>query len=150
MQTLNNTPAPGTKILFACFPVDGHFNPLTGLAKHLISIGCDVRWYASKYQAQRLDKLNIPYFQFQKTREIDLTHVDEEFPERIRMGQIKKLNHDIIHLFINRSVEYYEDLQAIYLQFPFEIVVADIAFTGISFMTEKMNVPVVSIGIATL
>jgi len=25
----------GTKILFACFPADGHFNPLTGLAMYL-------------------------------------------------------------------------------------------------------------------
>jgi hypothetical protein len=26
---------PGAKILFACMPADGHFNPLTGLAFYL-------------------------------------------------------------------------------------------------------------------
>jgi UDP:flavonoid glycosyltransferase YjiC (YdhE family) len=42
---------PGTRIMFACVPADGHFNPLTGLAVALAEAGCDVRWYtAVKYQ----------------------------------------------------------------------------------------------------
>jgi len=48
-----NSIQPGTKILFANVPADGHFNPLTGLAAHLKSIGCDVRWYTSKKYAEK-------------------------------------------------------------------------------------------------
>jgi hypothetical protein len=36
------------EILFASFPADGHFNPLTGLAVYLKNLGCEVRWYTSK------------------------------------------------------------------------------------------------------
>ena len=50
-----NTIAPGTRILFASVPADGHFNPLTGLAVHLKELGCDVRWYTSDIYA---DKIN--------------------------------------------------------------------------------------------
>src|SRR5215213_5378130 len=54
-----NAIKPGTKILFANFPADGHFNPLTGLAAHLKKIGCDVRWYTSdRYQA-KIERLGI-------------------------------------------------------------------------------------------
>jgi len=35
----------GKKILFVTVPADGHFNPLTGLAKYLQDSGCEVRWY---------------------------------------------------------------------------------------------------------
>jgi hypothetical protein len=40
-------PLSGKKILFTTLPADGHFNPLTGLAKYLQAVGCDVRWYTS-------------------------------------------------------------------------------------------------------
>lgn len=149
--TLSPLPAPGTKILFACFPVDGHFNPLTGLAKHLISIGCDVRWYSSHYFARRLDKLDIPYYVFKQAKELDITHLDDVFPERKKIkGKVKKLNFDMVNVFISRGPEYYEDLQSIREVFPFELMIADMAFMGIPFVKDKMNIPVVSIGIAPL
>ncbi len=115
LKTMYKTPAPGTKVLFACFPVDGHFNPLTGLAKYLISIGCDVRWYASKFFTERLDKLDIPYYLFNKAKEVDITRIDEAFPERKKIkGKVAKLNFDMINCFIMRAPEYYEDVKAIY------------------------------------
>ena len=42
-QILLSSIKPGTKILFATVPADGHVNPLTGLAYHLKSEGYDVR-----------------------------------------------------------------------------------------------------------
>jgi hypothetical protein len=47
---------PGTKILFANFPADGHFNPLTTLAMQLKQSGCDIRWYTSSYYSDKLAK----------------------------------------------------------------------------------------------
>lgn len=145
-------PAPGTKILFACFPADGHFNPLTGLAKHLISIGCDVRWYASKYYAEKLNRLGIPYYLFDKAKEVDINHLDETFPERKKIkGKVAKLNFDMINCFIVRSVEYYEDIKALHEnEFDFELMVADNCFSAIPFITDKMNIPVISIGVVPL
>ena len=51
----------GRKILFASFPADGHFNPLTGLAVHLKELGYDVRWYTSRSYAGKLSRLGIPH-----------------------------------------------------------------------------------------
>jgi len=47
----------GRRILFASVPADGHFNPLTGIAVYLKSIGYDVRWYTSESYAEKLRKL---------------------------------------------------------------------------------------------
>lgn len=52
-------------ILIAGAPADGHFKPLTGIARYLTERGHDVRWYASpKYTS------NIATLGMQNIREI--------------------------------------------------------------------------------
>src|SRR6185295_7327203 len=100
--------APGKKILFACVPADGHFNPLTGIAKHLQSIGYDVRWYSSATYKDKLEKLEIPYYPFKNALEVTGDTVDTLFPERKTIkNPVKKLNYDIINFFIKRGPEYF-------------------------------------------
>jgi MGT family glycosyltransferase len=153
---INETPRgvtelAGKKILFATFPADGHFNPLTGLAVHLQYIGCDVRWYTSDIYADKLKSLNIHQYSFKKAKDVNGSNLEAVFPEREKIkGQVAKLNFDIINAFVLRGPEYYEDLQEIYKNFPFDAVVADCAFTGIPFITDKMNIPVISIGVFPL
>ncbi|MBB6273836.1 UDP:flavonoid glycosyltransferase YjiC (YdhE family) [Pedobacter cryoconitis] len=52
------------KVLFATTGLDGHFNPLTGLAKFLQAEGCVVRWYTSERFSAKLTKLDIPFYPF--------------------------------------------------------------------------------------
>jgi len=142
---------PGTKVLFATFPADGHFNPLTGLAMHLKSIGCDVRWYTSKTYAEKLSKLGIQHYPLKKALDITGDNIDTIFPERKqRKSQLSKLKFDIIHVFVLRAPEYFDDVQDIYQTFPFELVISDIAFTAAPIIKEKMPVPVVTMGIMPL
>ncbi|MEO6734497.1 MAG: nucleotide disphospho-sugar-binding domain-containing protein [Ferruginibacter sp.] len=139
------------KILFACVPADGHFNPLTGIAKHLQSLGYDVRWYSSATYEAKLQKLEIPYYLFDQALEVSGQTVDEIFPERKAIkSTVKKLNYDIINFFINRGPEYYADIVNIYRSFAFDLVIADGAFTGIPFVTDLMKIPVISIGVFPL
>src|SRR6478735_1725256 len=141
----------GKKILFACVPGDGHFNPLTGIAKHLQSLGYDVRWYSSAIYKEKLEKLDIPYYPFTEAMELTGNNVDAIFPERKGMkNPIKRLNFDIINFFIARGPEYFTDILNIYRSFPFDLVIADCAFTGIPFITDKMKIPVMSIGVFPL
>ena len=141
----------GRKILFANFPADGHFNPLTGLAVHLKQLGYDVRWYTSRSYAGKLNKLGIPHFPFKKAVDVEGNNFDEVFPERKKKkSQLAKLNFDMIHAFILRGPEYYADLLEIHSSFPFELLVADCTFTGIPFVKDKMNIPVMSIGVLPL
>jgi len=141
----------GRKILFANFPADGHFNPLTGIAHHLKSLGCDVRWYTSKIYAQKIQRLNIQHYPFVKGLEIVNEDFDQTFPERqLIKNQIRKLKFDLINAFILRGPEYYADIMEIQKDFAFELMIADSAFCGTPFVAEKLKVPVISIGVMPL
>jgi UDP:flavonoid glycosyltransferase YjiC (YdhE family) len=146
----NSTSNP-KRILFATVPADGHFNPLTGLAVHLKNIGHDVRWYASSYYAAKLKKMDIPHYPVRKALEFTTYNLDEVFPERDSIkGQVKKLKFDMKHVFILRGPEYYQDLQDIHKDFPFDVMIGDNAFTGIPFVKDLMKIPVLTMGIMPL
>jgi MGT family glycosyltransferase len=147
-----NAIQPGTKILFANVPADGHFNPLTGLAVHLKSIGCDVRWYTSKKYAEKIERLGIPFYSLNRAVDISAdTELDNIFPERNKYkGQVAKLKFDMINVFILRSTEYYQDIQAIQKEFDFQLMIADITFGAIPFVKEKMNIPVIAVSVVPL
>ncbi len=141
----------GKHILFACVPGDGHFNPLTGLAMHLKSMGCDVRWYASYVFAPRLQKLGIQHYKFTKALDVPSDKIDEVFPERKHIkGLIKKLNFDMINYFILRSTEYIEDIKDINAEWKIDAIVADCLFPAIPFVGATLHVPAISIGVLPL
>jgi len=141
----------GKHILFACVPGDGHFNPLTGLAMHLKSLGCDVRWYASYVYEGKLQKLGIQHYKFTKALDVPSDKIDEVFPERkLIKGQIKKLNFDMINYFILRSTEYIADIQDIDKEWKIDAIVSDCLFSAIPFVESTLKVPVVSIGVLPL
>lgn len=140
-----------TKILFAAFPGDGHFNPLTGIAAHLKQQGYDVRFYAASAYRAKIEKMGIPYFPFVRARELDVNKIDETFPDRKHhKSQVAKLNHDVINVFIKQGPEYYADLKEIHKSFAFDLLVADVLFTGIPFVTDLMNIPVAGVGVVPL
>jgi len=139
------------RILFANVPADGHFNPLTGLAVHLKNCGYDVRWYSSSMYKHKIEKMDIPYYPFVKAINITQENIAEIFPDREKINnKVSKLNFDIINFFVLRGPEYFEDITAIYEQFPFDLFICDSTFTAIPFVKEKLKVPVYSIGIVPL
>lgn len=150
MSTVHSHTA-GKRILFASFPADGHFNPLTGLAVFLAGQGYDVRWYTSKSYAAKLEQLKIPHYPFRKAVDVSNGDFDAVFPGRSsKKTQLGKLKFDLLHAFILRTPEYYTDLLAIYREFPFDILVADCAFTAIPLVKDAMGIPVVAIGVLPL
>ncbi len=141
----------GKRILFANFPADGHFNPLTGLAVALKQSGADVRWYTSKTYARKISSLDIPHYRFIRAMEVENNQFDKAFPERAKIrSQIAKLNFDMINIFINRGPEYFEDIKQIYTEFPFDLMISDNAFTGALFVRELMHIPVIAVGVMPL
>jgi MGT family glycosyltransferase len=142
---------PGTKVLFATVPADGHVNPLTGLAVYLQSVGCEVRWYTSTAYQQKIERLGIPFYPLVKALDLAARNIDEVFADRKNhKSLVAKLNYDIINGFIKRGPEYFEDIKAIYADFPFDVMVADLANTAIPLVKEVMNIPVVTAGIIPL
>ena len=139
------------KILFTTLPADGHFNPLTGLARHLQAAGCDVRWYTSPVYGGKLETLGIRHYPFQKALDTNGQYLDEHFPARKTVHDpVEKLNFDMINGLVNRAPEYYADLRDVYASFPFDLVVADSLFPAIPFIKDKLRVPVVAIGVVPL
>ncbi|MEJ0104802.1 MAG: hypothetical protein WDO19_20605 [Bacteroidota bacterium] len=141
----------GKKILFANFPADGHFNPLAGLAVHLKTLGCEVRWYSSPTYTEKLKKLQIFHYPFKKAVDVSNNDFDKAFPGRMKYkSQVGRLRFDIIHAFVLRGPEYYADIIDIQKEFNFDLLVADCAFTGIPFVKELIRKPVISIGVLPL
>jgi UDP:flavonoid glycosyltransferase YjiC (YdhE family) len=146
-----NRSLEGKRILFANFPADGHFNPLTGLAVYLQQSGADVRWYGSREYTDKIKKLGIPHYPFQKALEVTGANLEEVFVERQKIkSAVRKLNFDIKHLFILRAEEYYADILEIHKEFPFDVLICDNAFTAIPFVKDLMQKPVIAIGVLPL
>lgn len=140
----------GKKILFACVPTDGHFNPLTGLAKYLREQGCDVRWYASSIYKDKLQRMDIPYYPFVKAPDINGNNLHQLVPEIKTAGGVEKSILYQKHLFAGHAIENYDDIRQIHESFPFELMIADSMYHVIPFVRYKMQVPVLSIGIIPL
>ncbi|RRB03940.1 glycosyltransferase [Larkinella rosea] len=139
------------RILFASVPLEGHFNPLTGLAVHLKNEGYDVRWYTGPIFAEKLEKMKIPHFPFRKATEVTQENLEDVFPERRRhKSQIGKVKFDMIHYFILKTPDYFADLEDIHREFPFDLLVCDMLFIASTLVQHKLSVPVVCIGIAPL
>ena len=139
------------RILFASIPLEGHFNPLTSLAVHLKETGHDVRWYTGGTFEKKLQTLGIPYLPFKHAKEVTQHNIDELFPKRSKIkSTVKKLRFDMCNIFILRGPEFFADLKEIQQFFAFDLVVADICFTGIPFIKDKLGVPVITVGIMPL
>jgi len=150
---MNNklTRGRGKKILFAAVPADGHFNPLIRLARHMQELGYDVRWYAASKYEKKLRQLQIPLFRFRKSIDTTISEAELEFPERKKIkGALNKLKFDLKEFFIKRGPVYYEDIREIHRTFPFDLLVADIAFTGSIFVKALMKIPIISISVFPL
>ena len=93
MQSSTNIEAlAGRKILFASMPAEGHVNPLTGLAKHLQSLGADIRWYTGSSYQEKMDKLGIPLYAYRRAVDVNAANLEEVFPGREKIkSQVKKI-----------------------------------------------------------
>lgn len=151
MKTANDRPLSGIRVLMACVPVDGHFNPLIPIARYLQQQGADVQWYTSNSYAYQLKTLHIPHWPFRKAKDINAQNIDEVLPQRKHItGKVARINFDMVQGFAARSVEYYQDITTIAQVFPFNIMICDSMFSAIPFIKEKMNIPVIGIGVIPL
>ena len=60
------------------------------------------------------------------------------------------MNFDLINFFIERAPECYRDIARIHETFPFELLLADSAFTASPLVKARLHVPVVAIGVIPL
>src|SRR5690554_4046334 len=98
MENSLKTQLSGRKILFASVPVDGHFNPMTGLAKHLQALGCDVRWYMPDIYDEKIRNLNFSHYRYEKAVAVTLDTIETYGGRSEITDPLEKLNFDFIHM----------------------------------------------------
>ena len=101
------------KILFASLPADGHFNPLTGIAVHLRDRGHDVRWYAGPAYGSKIDRLDMPWFPYQRATEVMAGNLNDLFPERAALKGPKLISFDLDKFFVSQVENHFDDVVAI-------------------------------------
>jgi UDP:flavonoid glycosyltransferase YjiC (YdhE family) len=139
------------RILFATVAFDGHFSPLTSLAVHLHNLGHDVRWYVGGHYGERVKKLGLIHYPTIKAQVINQENMDELFPERKTIkNPIKRAQFDVKETFLNPVPGYVEDLMAIHTDWPFDLIVYDLACLGALFVQQLLSIKGVAIGVLPL
>jgi MGT family glycosyltransferase len=135
-------------ILVACAPADGHFKPLTGIARYLTDQGHDVRWYASSKYTPDIEAMGMRHYPFTLAADIHASDMEEHFPERKKIkNPIAKINFDIVHFFVNRAPEYMADIRNVQAEFSIDIVICDLGFSAIPYIQDVLQLPVLSVSV---
>jgi UDP:flavonoid glycosyltransferase YjiC (YdhE family) len=138
----------GKRILLATMAADGHFNPMTGIAKILREEGYDVRWYTQEMYKKSIGKMGIKFYPFVHAPQINQFNFEELYPDRKKIkGVISKFKFDFKHAYLETACDYYKDILEIHRVFPFDLMIADIIFSGTPYVKDKLNVPVIAIGV---
>jgi len=134
---------PPSKILFATMPMDGHFNPLTGIAMHLKARGHGIRWYCSKTYEEKLQKLGIQLFSYKKARDVNSENLHTLYPEISKLKGPKGIKYAFEKIFLDNIENHYLDIKEIYEnEFEFDMFFCDSAFYALQIINEKIGKPV--------
>jgi hypothetical protein len=92
--------------------------------------------------------MDIVHYPFVRAPQLNQHNFENYFTERQnRKNKISKMQFDLEHVFIRRSVENYYDIKDIYEEFPFDLMIADVMATVIPFVKYKLRVPVIAVGV---
>jgi MGT family glycosyltransferase len=133
------------KILFASQAIDGHFNPMTGVAMELKERGHDVRWYTGPVLAGKLDKLGIPLFPFKRAVEHRADNLFELYPERAKLKGPRAIGFDGEKIFASNISSFFEDIRELDQDFPFDALVVDSSMFVQRLVSHLLGKPVVNV-----
>lgn len=139
-----------TRILIATTPAAGHVTPFVPLAKALVALGHDVRWYtASKYRPH-VEGSGARFVGYERARDIDDANFDRHFPERARLRGLAQLKYDMKHIFIDAAPDQLLDIRALLQSSPADIVIYDATMIGALFHHEQGGPPSLCLGVTPL
>jgi UDP:flavonoid glycosyltransferase YjiC (YdhE family) len=138
------------RILFATMPFDGHFSPLTGIARHLKDQGHDVRWYAGPSYAKKLADLGVPHVPFKRAREVSGENIADLFPARAALKGPKLLSFDLEQVFVANVEHHYHDILEVHETFAFDAFVCDPGFFAAHLIAANLSPRIYTIGVGPL
>ncbi|SEB05655.1 glycosyltransferase, MGT family [Pedobacter hartonius] len=138
------------KILFATYSSEGHINPLTGMAKHLQGLGCEVKFYVSDHFDAKMKSIGIDYYPISKANDSNSETIRKQYPELITTNDPVEKHKIYQKILVKTAKDSFEDIQDIYSSFPFDLVITTCAYLSIPLIRYKFQVPVVSVGVIPL
>jgi MGT family glycosyltransferase len=134
-------------ILFASQAIDGHFNPMTGVAMRLKERGHDVRWYTGPVFAGKLKGLGIPLIPFNRAIEHRADNLLELYPERARLKGPRAIGFDGEKIFASNISNFFEDIRDLDQEFPFDALVVDSSMFIQRLVSHLLGKPVVNVSV---
>jgi UDP:flavonoid glycosyltransferase YjiC (YdhE family) len=132
------------KILFASQAIDGHFNPMTGVAMRLLGGGHDVAWYTGPVYAGKLGGWGIQHFPFRRATEHRADNLNELYPERAKLKGPRAIGFDGEKIFASNVSNFFEDIRELAQQYPFDVAVVDSSMFVHRLVSHLMGKPVVN------
>ncbi len=133
------------RVLVASLAIDGHVNPLTGVAKQLQADGHDVEWYTGSHMASRLQALGIKHHPFVRAVEHTADNLNDIYPRRRRLRGPQLVAFDGEKVFSSNVGNFFEDIREIRDSFRFDVLLLDGAVYVQRLVVELLEVPVVSV-----
>jgi MGT family glycosyltransferase len=133
------------KVLCASLAIDGHVNPLTGIAKRLQAGGHEVAWYTGPSYQRRMDDLGIPLRPFRRAIEHTQDNLNDVYPERTKLHGPRLIAFDGEKVFASNVAAFFEDIRELRDDFPFDILLADGAVYVQRLVATMLGMPVVSV-----
>jgi MGT family glycosyltransferase len=134
-------------ILFASQAIDGHFNPMTGVAMRLKERGHDVRWYTGPVFTGKLKGLGIPLIPFKRAIEHRADNLFELYPERARLKGPRAIGFDGEKIFASNISNFFEDIRDLQQEFPFDALVVDSSMFVQRLVSHLLGKPVVNVAV---
>lgn len=119
------------EILIASMQPVGHIGPLLNVAEGLVSRGDRVTVLTASWHADRIRALGALPVALPAAAEFDETNLEGEFPGRSETSGIKRLNFDVINIFLGPMAHQAGALAELTKTNRYDAVIVDAGFFGI-------------------
>ena len=119
------------EILIAALSPLGHIGPLLNVAHGLVDRGDRVTVLSSADHAARIRAIGASPQAIPAEADFDMTRLDIDLPGRAETSGIKRINFDIVRLFVQPMPHQTTVLSQLMAQTKFDAIIADAGFFGI-------------------
>src|SRR5690349_4303116 len=119
------------EILIASLSPAGHIGPLLNVAQGLVDRGDRVTVLTSADHASRIRAIGAIPEPLPTAADFDMTRLDIDLPGRTDTSGIKRVNFDIVRLFVQPMPHQTRALSRLMAQTRFDAVIVDAGFFGI-------------------
>ena len=119
------------EILIASLSPVGHVGPLLNVARGLVDRGDRVTVLSSADHAARIRAIGATPRAIPAEADFDMTRLDIDLPGRADTSGIKRVNFDIVRLFVQPMAHQAHALSQLMAQTQFDAIIVDAGFFGI-------------------